>query len=294
MFNIEKFNQLIEDVKTLNTGNIFGKILNWDGEQFDNQILNSTPQMIGRGDFPALQESHIFLLPVWNESDNPIQWDLVSKYNKVIEMFNAHMANTYPYWKQMKNPLLALNFVNLGFLTVMQSSLYLMTDNKFDVIVCTHLLAKLFSSAGFDVVREKIEASVFGIDGIPKSFDDSILYSGYFEFHIRVESVLTENGDTNELGKSELESLNKLSKEFGEKFQIPVPTSFNRSAHVDGGYQRYLNVRFRNMGSEEALDKVNAICTKINESEILKVFKVISEYVWYDTYVDLDKGWIDF
>jgi hypothetical protein len=42
---------------------------------------------------------------------------------------------------------------------------------------------------------------------------------------------------------------------------------------------------------------LNIVCTFLYfsyETTNLKVVKVISEYVWYDTFVELDKGWIDF
>lgn len=292
MFPQNIYNQLLDNVKIFSPENN-GQILNWSGDLFDSNVIKITPEMTGKSGSLALQESHIFLLPVWNENTNPIDFDLVKKYNQVIEMFNFHMENTYSNWKPMKNPLLALNFVNQGYLTVMQSSLYLMTNNKLDLINCTHQLANLFKNAGFVVIREKIEASVYGIDGIPQTTDEANKYSGYFEFHIRVESK-NNSGDKNPLDKQELDLLDSISKEFEQKFNIPVPTSFNRSTHLDGGYQRYLNVRFRNIGSIESLDKVKEITKKINESDNLKVIKVISEYVWYDTFVELDKGWIDF
>lgn len=292
MFPQNIYNELLDNVKSL-SGENHGEILNWKGESFDLEIMESTPDMIGKSDFPALQESHIFLSPIWNENENPIDFDLVNKYNQVIERFNFNMENTYLNWKPMKNPLLALNFVNNGYLTVMQSSLYLMTNNKSELINCTHQLANLFKNAGFVVIREKIEASVYGINGIPQNDEDANKFSGYFEFHIRVESK-NKSGDKNPLDKQELELLDLISKEFEQKFNIPVPISFNRSTHLDGGYQRYLNVRFRNIGSIKSLEKVKEITTKINESNILKVVKVISEYVWYDTFVELDKGWIDF
>lgn len=294
MFPQEQYNNLLEDItKSYGVGNNLSQILNWKGISFDEEVLKTTPKMTGRGGIPALQESHIFLLPVWDEGSNPIDWDLVTKYNDVINKFNLHMENTYPNWKPMKNPLLALNFVNKGYLTVMQSSLYLLSNNKTDIIKCTHMLANLFKVAGFTVIREKIEASVYGIDGIPQTISEANKYSGYFEFHIRVESK-TLSGDKLPLESKEIDLLDIISKQFEQKFGIPVPISFNRSVHLDGGYQRYLNVRFRNIGAVDALDKVKEITSRINESDNLKVVKVISEYVWYDTFVELDKGWIDF
>ncbi len=301
MFNKDKFNELLVRVGELNTNDINhtnGAILNWSGPEFDLNVLNSTPEMIGKGDIQALQEIHIFLGPVWNDVDNKIDWNLVEKYNKVVALFNEIMkdsvnsASTSVY-KDMKNPLLALNFVNLGYLTVMQSSLYVLSNNREEVIESTHMLAQLFKTAGFTVLREKIEASVHGINGIPSTAEEMAKYNKYFEFHIRVEHN-DPNKDKVQLTGEELLLLEQISNDFKSKFLIPVPLSFNRTAHTDGGYQRYLNIRIREVGAPEALSKVKEVVDKINQTQALKVIKVISEFVWYDTFVDLDKGWIDF
>jgi hypothetical protein len=252
--------------------------------------------MTGKGGTAALQEVHIFLGPVWDEATNTIDPSIVKRYNNVVNMFNQIMANsdgTDNAYKEMKNPLLALKFVGAGYLTVMQSSLYVKSNSREQVIECAHMLANLFKNAGFTVLREKIEASAYGINNIPQTTEEAQKYNKYFEFHIRVEHA-SPSGDKIELTSDELAMLEAFSNQFQRRFATPVPLSFNRSTHPDGGYQRYLNVRFRNMGSVEALEKIEEIKLAINQTGTLKVVKVIAEYVWYDTFVALDKGWIDF
>lgn len=294
MFDKTKFEQLLNAARQLNLSGSDGTELNAPTQEFDDFIIQTTPEMIGRGDALALQEIHIFLGPVWNETTNQIDWELVGKYNRIVELFNSlfPVSNTYP--KPMGKPLLALKFVKLGYLTVMQSSLYMCSNNKLEVIESAHMLANLFKTAGFIVLRQKIEASVHGITGIPQTNDETQKYGKYFEFHIRVEHKNSSISDKVPLEGSELNLLEQISLEYQSLFGIPVPLSFNRSSHEDGGYQRYLNVRFRNIGAPEALKKVCEIKAAINSSENLKVIKTIDEFVWYDTFVDLDKGWIDF
>ena len=96
---------------------------------------------------------------------------------------------------------------------------------------------------------------------------------------------------------AEIESLQKVSREFSQTFKRPVPLSYNENKNKlnqDGqGHQRFLNVRFRT-GRAEVVPHVKQVETAINELTPFKVLKTISEYVWYDTYTDMDKGWIDY
>ena len=258
--------------------------------ELDKTISTLRPNMVGKSS-PALQEVHIFLAPAWTEAkDNLVDEEMVARYNMVVDEFNAVMKTP----KVMKNPLLALNFREVGYVYVMQSSLYVLSDNKEEVIKTTHQLADMFTTAGFTVIREKVEASVYGINGIPQTAEEIANYpKTYFEFHIRVQHE-TETRDLIPLSGKELELLEQLSVEFTDLFGTPVPTSYNKATHPDGGYQRYLNVRFRNCGAPEAIERVNQIRDHINRETSMRVAKIISEYVWYDSNVGLDKGWIDF
>lgn len=292
MFSPEKLETVCQAVKSETPGTILNRADDLD--TYDKSILDSTPEMTSkvRG-VGAMQEIHIFLAPIWVKNSSSIDYSVVDKYNKVIDEFNKNMADTYDDFKPMKNPLLALKFEKEGYVNVMQSSLYVLSDDKNKVVTMAHQLAKLFAVAGFTVLREKIEASVYGINGIPQTNEEAIKYGKYFEFHIRVQRKDTTNHEP--LDDEELESLEMISARFKTKFNTPVPLSFNRSKEgTEGGYQRYLNFRSRGLGAIESCSHVKEICDAINTETLFQVMKVISEYVWYDTYVKMDSGWIDF
>ncbi len=89
--------------------------------------------------------------------------------------------------------------------------------------------------------------------------------------------------------------MESISEKFKNKFRVPIPLSFNRSSMgSNGGFQRYLNYRSRELGAIESCKNVNEICDAIKSETTFNVVKVISEYVWYDTFVLMDCGWIDF
>lgn len=113
----------------------------------------------------------------------------------------------------------------------------------------------------------------------------------YFEFHIRVSRKNENNKDSNcPISLEEINELSNISKEFSELFKIPVPSSYNNGQD----HQRYLNVRFRNIGSNQARKNVDEIVQAIHNSHYFKLDKIIAEYVPYDSYTQLDNGWIDF
>lgn len=283
MLDSVKFEELVDKL-SLEGG--VGIVSNWKGLEYDKTVLESTPIMIGK-QTKALQEIHIFLSNIGTQHE-PIDQELLDRYNNVINEFNKTMG----FNKEMKNPLLALNFKNVGYLTVMQSSLYVLSDDKDLIVQTTHQLANLFALSGFNVIREKIEASVYGINGIPQTDEEAQKYSGYFEFHIRVKAQA--EGDEVPLSSSELKTLNDISKLYSSQFNTPVPISYNKAFDKDGSYQRYLNVRFDKTGAVNALKNVKSIIDTINSSQSLKFVKLIAEYVWYDTFRELDSGWIDF
>ncbi|MBS0628243.1 MAG: hypothetical protein JSS09_08540, partial [Verrucomicrobia bacterium] len=120
--------------------------------------------------------------------------------------------------------------------------------------------------------------------------------SKYFEFHIKVGRLDKE--DFCELTNLEIDQLKQISAEFTKKFKVPIPLSYNnnKDQHTGDklGHQRFLNVRFRNIGFNSAASRVEAIKQAINNTGTFKVLKTISEYVWYDSYPVLDHGWIDY
>ena len=47
-------------------------------------------------------------------------------------------------------------------------------------------------------------------------------------------------------------------------------------------------------GRNDCVERVNSVKLAIDDFTPFKVLKVISEYVWFDTCVEMDKGWIDY
>jgi uncharacterized FAD-dependent dehydrogenase len=245
----------------------------------DISYAQEIPKIIGKT-FEALHEIHIFLLPI-NPNKNE-----VDKYNKVVEKWNKLNKVEKP----MKACYLALEFTS-GTVCVMQSARYILSNNIEKVIEECHKDAEFFAENGFSVVREKIESSVYGSVGIPQTREERY-ETKYFEFHIRFEP---KNGsETDEVSEEEIKELIRVSKEFSEKYGIPIPLSYNKSKSLEGIYQRFLNLRFRNIGAEEACKRVEDIKKAIEEKTNFIHKKTISEYVVYDTYVEMDRGWIDF
>lgn len=226
---------------------------------------------------PALQEIHIFLDPI-----NPDQ-ETVDKFVSLCELYNKKYSPPKP----MKACHLALEFRTQGTVCVMQSSRYLPHDDTEYVIEQTHFDAKFFTEHGFKVIREKIEASIHGINEIPRT--EAPADKTYFEFHIRIEKP-----GADKLSQEELDELLELSKKFTIANKIPVPLSYNKCKNPEGEYQRYFNARFRNVGSTVALEKINQIRNQIEATNKFRCVKTISEYVWFDTFTALDFGWIDF
>jgi hypothetical protein len=237
----------------------------------DAQYMLTCPRMTGEGS-PALHEIHIFLLPL-----NPDP-SVVAEFEACVDEWNAKHPDAK---KPMKACVLALDFKDAGFVHVMQSSRYLPSNDQEFVVKECHADAQFFTERGFNVVREKIEASADGIIGIPRTHAEAAKWNKYFEFHIRVgthEGVVTP--------EEELflhETSHALTKELG----VPVPLSYNAGK----GQQRYLNLRVRS-GLDEAEIQLAMVVDAIKQK--MTVVKKIREYVWYDSYTALDKGWIDF
>lgn len=278
------------------------KILNsFKNEQ---QYVSDIPKMTGHvdNDMKALHEIHIFLLPL-----NPSQSD-VDSCVKLVEQWNSTYSPSDPEdnpdFKPMKMCLLALNFrkpnpstnkIEETIVRVLQSSRYFYSDDFNEVVQECHNDATYFANSGFVVVREKIEGAVPGIGyGIPEDTDDMEKYpTKYFESHIRVS--LKMSGDKHVVSEQEENQLRTISKDFESKFKCPIPLSHNSLRGDDGGCQRYLNVRYRLPDGRIAADEKNkAVIKMIQQSDTWNFEKIIFEYVWYDTYPEIDQGWIDF
>lgn len=249
----------------------------------DEAYRQSYPVMKGIG-YPAVHELHVFLAEI-NPDETRVQ-----NYYKTVEEWNRQHAHLTD---KMKACFLALVFRGADgtekTVKVMQSARYFRSDDSDEAVRQIHQDADFFVQRGFTVIREKIEASAYGISGIPQTDEETKLFdTKYFEFHIKVGKDC--------LNEKEIVLLREISRQFTKRFQIPVPLSYNCNQDAlagDGlGHQRFLNVRFRHKG----LGSINPLLKEINQaitSTGLKVIKTISEYVWYDSFSALDIGWID-
>lgn len=252
-------------------------------------VSNVLPELTGTNGNNAVQEIHIFLKDL-----NPTP-ETLQLYNAVVDEWNSLHPNTAD---KMKACFLALVFRDPegkeNVVKVMQSARYLRCNSTAETVEEGHADAKWFEDHGLAVIREKIEATAFGINQIPLTLD--ALPSGkYFEFHIKVGRKDREK--TCPIEPDEIDILQAISLQFSQQFRIPVPLSYNENKNKfndDGeGHQRFLNVRFR-CGRDAAVQCVKAIESAINEQTPFKVLKTISEYVWFDTLPELDRGWIDY
>jgi hypothetical protein len=238
----------------------------------------------------ALHEIHIFLSEL-NPSPEILQeyFDAVNEWNQKFKSSVTH---------QMKACYLSLVFRdpegNEKVVKVMQSARYYRSNDAQEVIQQSHNDADWFRQRNLSVIREKIEARAYGIREIPLKTED--LPNGkYFEFHIKVGRK--NLSDSNPITSSEISELKNISRSFSQKFKIPVPLSYNENKNKfnqDGlGHQRFLNLRFRE-GRDISVEKVDLVKNAIDSETSFRVIKVIPEYVWFDTFPELDKGWIDY
>lgn len=240
----------------------------------------------------GLSEIHIFFSPI-----NP-QPKTVDVFSRICDEINARRKGE-PHFTRIKACHLSLHFKNVGDLRVMQSSRYI-TSQDMNVIIdeCyaeADQMQEMFNQAydngeideKVEVIREKIEA-IASAEGVPRTNEEAKKYPRYFEYHIK---LCSRNQDNNTpITDEEILELKKMSEEFSKKYNRPVPLSFvNNCMH-----QRYLNIRFDNIGSTYAYERVAEIVESINLSEKFVHSKTISEYVWFDSFRKLDQGWIDF
>jgi hypothetical protein len=256
----------------------------------DREAYKKTyPILTGKSDTEALHELHVFLLPVNPEQkDVDLAIEITNKYNE------AYAAELGGY--TMKMCYLTLLFRTAGQVKVLQSARYFRSNDQDKIIAEIYKDSAFFQKAGFDVARIKIEANAYSNKGVPSTDDESKEHPKYFEHHIKVEHKTSK--DNSPLPKEEEEQLVKVSQELSKKYKAPVPLSWNNLAnpgnHDNPGYQRFLNIRFRNVGLKTIQSYMDNVTKSINEGTNFKVVKSIDEYVWYDTYTKMDWGWIDF
>lgn len=275
-----------------------GKILNGKNINEDLEIINNH-KIRGINEENALYEIHIFLNPVWMSPDE-IDKNIINKYTFLCSLFNNIFKDKYKYFKNMGSPVLSLIFTKETEdleVTVLQSSLYYSSNDFNNVVNLTHKLAIMFSLCGFEVIREKIEVMTYGIEGLPSDINDIENDKNYYEYHIRVMKKNTDI-DNNKIAinSEEYNELLSLKNNIANIYKLKVPLSFNRTNdslnNPEKQYQRYINLRFRNISNDAINIIINQIIEYINSSSSLKVAKTHREYIVYDSFTDLDNGWI--
>jgi hypothetical protein len=183
----------------------------------------------------------------------------------------------------MKALLLKLDYVDKGFVGVLQSSRYI-EGNLADAIEAVKVDAAVFAAAGLTVIREKVEALASNT-GIPHTVPEASSTSAtrYFEFHVLID------GKGHVLDDDDMGSLSALSKTFTHKLARPVPLSFNALKPS----QRFLNLRSVGVGLEPALDVVSDLRAAVECPGHLEVKKVIAEYICFDSNRAVDNGWLE-
>ena len=250
----------------------------------DDEYRSSYPRMKGIGnDLEATHEIHVFLAKL-----NPNKQEL-SMYDKAVNDWNKkyykNNGNSGRYKiTPMKACYLALIFrdPNTGKeqeIDVMQTSRYIYCDDPEYVINQCHNDAEWFANKyKMNVIREKIEARAYGINGIPISDQQTKQFNTkYFEFHVKVGRKQNNNNSNQDelttMKDDEIIELKKISKRFSDLYKIPIPLSFNKYK----GYQRYLNLRFRNMGRDNAMMRVEKVVKEIEKNTRYKIIKIIPE-----------------
>mmetsp|Transcript_51618 Transcript_51618/g.95548 ORF Transcript_51618/g.95548 Transcript_51618/m.95548 type:complete len:311 (+) Transcript_51618:43-975(+) len=258
-------------------------------------LANGSPKSErGKVDYPPLSgasEIHIFLAPI-----NPDE-ATVKKYDAAVAAWNAkHWDDEATRRRgastQMRPVYLCLDFRSQGPTFVCQSARHVTSNDPELVVQEAFEDAEHFASHGFDVIRRKVEAYGY-TKGVPATDDEAAQYPDkYFEFHLRVNRK--EDAPSVKITKSEVSELLALSREYTERWGVPVPLSYN--AYKEGR-QRFLNLRVGHCGRETALQSINQIKADIDAHPALKYLEVGKshiEYVWWDDNRDMDRGWIDF
>lgn len=204
-------------------------------------------------------EIHVFVAPL-----DPAPED--------VERFRAACGT------HMKPLLLNLDYVGKGFVGVLQTSRYVKGDVAQARGAAAHD-AQLLRDAGFEVLREKVEA-VHTNDGVPQVGPGAT--DRYFEFHVLIDRPGAA------LSNDDVASLRGIATALSQKFSRPVPLSYNALKPS----QRFLNVRARDCGLTEALVPVREIERAV-QAHGLEVKKVISEYICFDSNRAVDNGWLE-
>lgn len=263
----------------------------------DTFVLENHPKL----ESPSLaqHEIHIFLNPI-NPSDN----DIV-KYYCCVNKWNQE--NSQKYSEKYGNFIMKPCLLELIFrekysfkeipVKVMQSAVYIKCNDMSAVIDESHKQVQYFKDNGFSILREKIEAIAYGMQGIPREDAQVVVYkkndyidSPYFEAHIKCELA-------NQSLEKDIALLQECCNFVTLKYKTPCPFSYNcnpnKLPNDNQGSQMFINTRFRKLGLNNVTNELSTIKNFI-KSKNIKIIKAIVEYVWYDTNVAVDRYWIDF
>lgn len=211
-------------------------------------------------------EIHVFVEPLDPPDDR-------------VEAFRAACTGAP---KPMKALLLELDYVGKGFVGVLQSSRYVEGDAT-SAREAARVDADVLRAAGFTVIREKVEALATD-PGVPRDASDATRSPAdrYFEFHLLID------GKDRPLSEDDMLGLRALSTEFAARFERPVPLSYNALKPA----QRFLNVRARACGLDEAMRPVDELARAIAARDLV-VKKTIAEYICFDSNRAVDNGWLE-
>lgn len=253
---------------------------------------NNYRLITGKNNSLATHELHIFM----KERDPPLE--RVDVFFKTVNEWNKkHPDIKLP----MEACYLGLTFRNGDgsetIQRIMQSARYLRSNNTDDVIRELYKDAQWFADNDFAVSRVKIEASAYGINGVPKTSGEAPLYPGYFEFHIMIRRK-----DSKELAititDEEKSELTAISKKFSSEFKVPFPHSYNipeDRLHDDGTKaERFIDFRPRGKGIKEMAPILERLKQAINATKTFAHFKTIPEWVYFDSCPSQDQGSIDY
>jgi hypothetical protein len=214
--------------------------------------------------FTGLMEVHIFVAPL-----NAPQ-EVQDKFKKDCNDNGLKCCN------------LRLDTVHLGMVGALMSSRYVSgTMDKIwrESFKDAQLLAKL----GWDVIRNKIEATA-SIEGVPVTDTDakSLPKKTYFEFH-----MVFQNSDGTTPDPKGIEEVKGIAKKLEQEWNICIPLSENCF-----GTQRFLNMRTYGIGRENAFPRLEELAEHVRAAGYL-VPRFIREFGVYDSAVEVDCGWLE-
>lgn len=223
-------------------------------------------------------ELHVFVAPLDPDPET-------------VERFQAVCREHSSEKRRIKALLLYLDFVDRGFVAVMQTSRYVQSSLH-DAWHEIGRDADALRDAGFEVVREKIEA-ISTNDHVPEDRDEARRIAGgtYFEYHLQIARADEgpEPRPSRDITTDDEAGLRALATSLSRDLATPVPLSYN-ALKPD---RWFLNARTYDLGRQESMARVQQIHDAIEATGTLRVTKVIREFIVGDTHKGLDNGWLE-